>query len=115
MLCSLPRACYCVNMLRKQMSGNPIQHPVWFPGGSHMDVAFAGDLKIRALNGFVRDVAADLALGKTLASAARSAASRYPVALESFDLTGSDALIEERFALNESLTFPNEPLPETIR
>src|SRR5687767_2821233 len=86
-----------------------VEHPVWFPQGSRMDVAFTtADVKIPALSGFINEVAADLARGHTLADAALAAARRHPAAPEAFDLG------ETSFALKDSLTFPGESLPERI-
>jgi L-ascorbate metabolism protein UlaG (beta-lactamase superfamily) len=93
-----------------------VRHPVWFPHGSRLAVAFeSADLAIEGLAGFVCDVAADLVHGRSLAAAARSAARQHTAALKAFDLEAhDDASLEAHFALNDSLTFPNETLPATL-
>jgi len=92
------------------------QDTVSFPHGSRLEAVFAtADEKIRSLAGFITDAAADLQRGTSLAAAVRSAASHHSFALEAFNLEDDDASIEQGFALNDKLTFPNEPLPATIR
>ena len=74
-----------------------------------MDAVFTtADVKIPALAGFIKEVAADLARGRTIADATQAAVHRHPASLEAFDLG------ETTFALNDTLTFPDEPLPERI-
>ena len=75
----------------------------------------ATDERIPALHEFVQEVAAALSDGQPLASAVRSAGSRHTHAREAFDLTQSDIELENNFALNDNLTFPNETLPAVVR
>jgi hypothetical protein len=75
----------------------------------------ATDEKIPALHQFVEEVAEALSAGRPLASAVRSAGDRHTHAREAFDMTLSDAELENGFALKDSLTFPNETLPAVVR
>src|SRR5262245_36970072 len=88
---------------------------VSFPNGSRLRADFATtDITIPRLSGFILDVAAALRRGSSLCSAARLAALRHPFAANAFSLGEQDNILEETFALNESLTFPTEPLPAVI-
>ena len=90
-------------------------HMVWIPHGSRLGASFAtADIKILALEGFVCDVAAALALGNSLAAAVRSAVRQHPAAAKAFNLPDNDAVLEACFALSDNLTFPNETLPAVM-
>jgi L-ascorbate metabolism protein UlaG (beta-lactamase superfamily) len=91
-------------------------HNVWFPHGTRMSADFAtADIAIPNLLVFIDDVATALRQGSSLASAARAAALRHPVAAKAFLLDERDDILEQTFALQESLTFPTEPLPAIVR
>lgn len=73
------------------------------------------DLAIPQLAGFIETVAKMLRSGETLSRAVRAAATQRPAVCHAFAIADDDDILEQRFALSDSWTFPSEILPVQFR
>ena len=93
------------------MGVNRTLAPVWFPFGSRLGIGFGViDDELRIVESFVRALAPMLESGGPVEEAVRAAGSRYPAALEMFEVA-SDG---KSFQLRDEYTFPGEWRPRHL-